>query len=354
MSFHEENVPRLETGGGHNYQCRDASGLPPFLKQLLASPPRHGNGVHRWLYCVSRHLHAHRSQQAIVDMLTDAVRSCGRDVPNREIVAAVEDSKANAWQPDGNPCLKTGKGSAFKPVERKPKWPAIDEGKRRNIIAATNFQLSDLIAASPVLSAELDAENFVDLLFPGNPLLCVGKSQVNFTTATREELRGLLSTIPFIVPSPMITREGRRQSDGKLSMHTLENTGPRRYLVTEFDPPKWDSLSVDTQANHGTEDYYYKKCHDEQAALIWHLRQFAPLALVLWSGSKSIHAWWDCQNHDDSVTRPFMCYAASLGADPMTWNRSQFVRLPQGWRAEKQRRQEVYFFNHKAGKRLAQ
>jgi hypothetical protein len=33
--------------------------LPRFLKETLTAPPRAGEGVHNWLYCVARQLHAH-------------------------------------------------------------------------------------------------------------------------------------------------------------------------------------------------------------------------------------------------------------------------------------------------------
>jgi len=206
-----------------------------------------------------------------------------------------------------------------------PKWPAVDEAKRRQVIDAHSVTLADLWDASPMRCTpdSTDAEFFADELFPGSPLVCVGKSSQDFTTRHREEFRGKLSRMPLIVPSAMSAPTGRRKSDGKESAHTLENTGPRQYLVTEFDS--------------GTAD--------EQAATIWHLSEFAPLVLVLSSGGKSLHAWWDCQGIDEATTRRFMTYAVTLGADPATWTRSQFVRLPQGWRSDKRRRQEVYFFN---------
>lgn len=145
-----------------------------------------------------------------------------------------------------------------------------------------------------------------------------------FRTAPREDFRGELHRAALIVPSPMSALTGKRKSDGTPSAHTLENTGPRRYLVTEFDS--------------GTDD--------EQAALIWHLRQFAPLVLVTSSGGKSLHAWWTCKGISEDTALRFFRYAVTLGADPATWLRSQFVRLPQGYRADKGTLQEALFFDH--------
>ena len=298
--------------------------LPVFLQDLIACPPQHGSGVHQWLFKCARQLHAHRDEQTIVDLLSAAIDGCGRSVPVSEIIAAVEASRDCAWTPNGN------HSPTCKPV---PKWPEVNEAKQQGIIKDEVFTVADLWDASPLQCTRdsTDAEFFADELFPGNPLLCIGMDMAHFTTAPRESFRGRLSEMALITPSPMVALTGIRKSDGEESAHTLANTGPRRYLVTEFDA--------------GTQD--------EQTTLIWHLRKFAPLVMVLWSGGKSLHGWWDCAGVDESVTGRFMRYAVGIGADRATWCRSQFVRLPQGWRADKQKRQEVYFFNPNGGKELA-
>jgi hypothetical protein len=161
----------------------------------------------------------------------------------------------------------------------------------------------------------------IDALFPGNPLLCCGKNNPKFNTRSREEWRGKLATLQLIVPSPMTARTGRTQ-EGKQSAHTLENTGPRRFLVIEQD----------------------RGAIDEQAAVLLHLAARAPLALAVHSGSKSIHGWFYCAGQTEERLERFMRYAVSLGADRATWTRSQFVRMPDGTR-ENGKRQTVYFFN---------
>ena len=98
--------------------------------------------------------------------------------------------------------------------------------------------------------------------------------------------------------------------------------GPRRFLVIEQDA--------------GT--------IDEQAAVLLHLAERAPLALAVHSGGKSVHGWFFCVGQPEEKLRSFMCYAVSLGADRATWTRSQFVRIPDGTRDNAQR-QTVYFFS---------
>jgi hypothetical protein len=83
---------------------------------------------------------------------------------------------------------------------------------------------------------------------------------------------------------------------------------------------------------------------DAQAALLLHLATFAPMVLVVHSGGKSLHGWFFAAGRGEDVVRKFFAYAVSLGADPATWTRSQFVRMPDGTR-DNGARQTVYFLN---------
>jgi len=288
--------------------------LPPFLQELLRSCPHAGEGVHNWLFRVSRQLHAHMPALEIVNLLESRVAKCGRFVPRSEIVEAVQKSLGCAWQP----------GSRSQPIHSAPKWPAVNQAHYEAVIAS-GFRLAHLWDASPVRSDDNDAhtEALIDALFPGNPLLCCGKSNSDFNTKPRERWRGELTTLQLIVPSPMSAITGRTK-DGHLSKHSKDNTGPRRYLVVEFD----------------------RGDVDDHAALLWHLALKAPLALVVHSGSRSLHGWFFCAGQSEEYLRQVMRYCVSLGADPATWTRSQFVRMPDGTR-KGGNRQCVYYFNPK-------
>ena len=50
----------------------------------------------------------------------------------------------------------------------------------------------------------------------------------------------------------------------------------------------------------------------------------------------------DLGEADEALAR-FMRYAVSIGADPATWTRSQFVRIPGG-RRNNGKKQEVLYF----------
>jgi hypothetical protein len=284
--------------------------LPQFVRDLLASPPRRGGGLHNWFYRVARVLHPYRDSAEIVELLRAA--TAGEPVKHGEIESAVERSKATAWKP----------GQAPQSVRQAPAWPKVNAEQREAVIAS-GAGLVDLWEISPVRfeDSESHTEAIIDRLFPGNPLLCVGKSMVEFATRTRDEWRGQLSSMQLIVPSAMTARIGLTKDD-KQSAHALSITGPRRFLVIEQDA--------------GT--------IDEQASILLHLAERAPLAVAIHSGSKSIHGWFYGVGQEEEKLRQFMQYAVSLGTDRATWTPSQFVRMPDGTR-DNEKRQTVYFFN---------
>ena len=76
-------------------------------------------------------------------------------------------------------------------------------------VAHTGNGLVDLWEASPVRldSNEPNTDEIIDLLFPGNPLLCCAWSRHRFDTRTRENWYKL-QDLQFIVPSPMTAKQG--------------------------------------------------------------------------------------------------------------------------------------------------
>jgi hypothetical protein len=282
--------------------------LPQWCVDIIANPPRPGEGFHNWLFRAARALwKCGRDEPDIVAILESAATTCGRRVTTREIADAVKNSRASAFQPASL---------------QWQAWPSVNT-EQREAITASGFGLVDLWEISPIRfeDAAAHTEKIIDVLFPGNPWLCVAATQSKFKTCRREELRGELSKLALIVPSPMTARTGYTQ-EGNESEHSLENTGPRSFLVIEQD--------------RGT--------IDEQSAILYHLAQRAPLALAVHSGSKSLHGWFYCAGVAEQKVSRFFRYAVALGADSTLWTPSQFARMPDGLR-DKDNRQTVYFFN---------
>ena len=292
--------------------------FPAFLRDLLATPPRAGEGVHAWLFNVARQLHAHLPAIEIIALLENKVVSCGRHVPRSEIVSAIQSALVSAWQPERSA-----------PVKPATKWPEANQTQRAAIVR-NGGGLADLweLSPAPVEDNRRHTEEIVEKLFPGNPLLCCGKSNTIFDTKPRESWRGELTGLQFIVPSPMSALSGKKKNpkpgESERSTHTLDNTGTRRFLICEFD--------TGTSDNH--------------AALLLHLGTFAPLVCVVHSGGKSLHGWFFVAGQPEEIVQKFFRYAVSLGADHMTWTRSQFVRMPDGTR-DNGNCQTVFFLNFK-------
>ena len=138
-----------------------------------------------------------------------------------------------------------------------------------------------------------------------------------------------------------------------MSYRSLDNTGPRRFLVIEFD---FTPVATDNQDGSGQQTCTGKaglvgrlmadgiSVLDMCSALLCHLSQHRPLAMVVHSGGKSLHGWFYCNGECELTLEGFMKYAVRLGADRATWTPCQFLRMPEGTRADGSR-QAVHYFN---------
>jgi hypothetical protein len=305
-------APQMTTDKQRNPEAKGPV-WPQYIKALLGSCPPIEKGFHNWVYHAALRLHRFSpNKDDIAKFLEKCSASANREPKEGEIWNAINDSER--W-------LAKQKG---KPLDapRGPKWPERNPAAIAAIVRE-GPTLAGLEAMSPVRHADEapNTEEIIDVLFPDNPLLCAGTKKENALTRSREEWRGFLENQQFIVPSPMSAVRGKTKA-GTDSMRCLGNTGPRRFLVVEFDQGDFD----------------------EHAALLRHLAKFAPLALVVHSGNKSLHGWFYCAGQPEETVLRFFRYAVSLGADPATWTPCQFVRLPDG-RRDNGKRQRVVYFN---------
>lgn len=209
----------------------------------------------------------------------------------------------------------------------RAKWPKEDLCARAKIFGS-GFGLPDLMDLSPVLYRDEHAAtiDILETIFPGNPLICCGKNSMAFATRPLRDFGREVESMQFIVPSPMSKLLGKIQDpepDGPTeSAHTKDNTGDRKFAVVEFD----------------------RGSSDEHSALLWHLRDYAPLVMAVHSGGKSLHGWFYVGGQPEAKVFRFYRYAVSIGADRATYLKSQFVRMPDGTR-DNGKRQAVYYFN---------
>lgn len=291
--------------------------LPDWALDIVLNPPPSGQGFHNWLYRAARAcLKCGKDIDEVCWVLIEAAAHCGRLVPYGEIRSALIAAKKSV---DGT-CALHGKIEKYS-KQQKRSWPKLDDQKITEICSGKE-SLQTLVAKSPVRldAAQRHTEEILDVFFPGNPLLCLAKTLSQFHTLAREGWRGYSSDLQFIVPSPMAMPTGITK-DGKVSHRCLDNTGERRFLVVEFD--------------QGT--------LDEHASKLLHLSNRLPLALVVYSGGKSLHGWFYCFGRLEDHLRLFMEYAVSIGADSATWTPCQLVRLPDGLR-QNGKRQLIHYF----------
>lgn len=274
------------------------------------------NGINAWVFemaltCRRKGLSLERAEQIIRNYEPDLRRPFKYDEVERALRKVYSQSKTRPSQP------------------RTPKWSAYDPVAASQVVAISEVRtLAELKSRSAPIPDGSGVDYFIDCLFPGNPLLCAAKEDgSDFLTFRREEARNDLDDATFIVPSPMSAPHGMKVDGSGMSAHTLDNTGPRKYLVVEFD--QGENL-------------------DHQAAVIGHLMGYAPLSCVSFSGSKSLHAFFHVEKHSQREVIRFFKYAVKLGADDQMWTRCQFARLPGGWNYKTSALQEVYYFNSEA------
>jgi hypothetical protein len=301
------------------------------IQAILDLCPRAGGGVNLWLFRTALKLHRLNIEpMKIEELLEEATTDCGRNLKRDEIPRAVRNSNSQ-------------KKRIYKPQRA---WP-FRNLEQIEAVGLDGFRIANLEANSPVKpSAVKQTEMIIDALFRGNPLLCAGDTTEDARTRTREEWRGWLGWKQFIVPSPMSKRQGINL-EGKISARCLDNTGPRKFLVIEFDFVEKDEKGRDTEIAPVLRRLAEHRIgiSDLCAALHAELAKLRPLGLVVHSGGKSVHGWYPCNGDEENVMRRFMRFAVSLGADPATWTRCQLVRMPDGLRRQNGKRQRVLYFN---------
>jgi hypothetical protein len=333
-------------------QSSRSDSLPSWIRALLASPPAAGDGIHRWLYRCACALRGSCAAADSTRLLKAATERCGRTVTERELADAVRNARAEPWRPRGiSPGLRVmlGNGSDVEPPRAGIGWPPPDWSTIA-AIARTGVGIPEMLKASPEqLSDRHTAAFMLDALFPGQPLLCLAREHpADAYTAPRASWPEP-HRFGLMVPSPMRARMGKRK-DGQPSRRCLDNVGPRRFLVVEFDfsagrggvatpaAPILATLAAETPP---------RTAPDVCAAVLLHLlKQGAPLVLAVHSGGKSVHGWFPAVGTPEAELRRFFACACRLGADPATWTACQLVRLPGGTRSNGAPQRILYFNPH--------
>jgi hypothetical protein len=281
-------------------------------EQWLSEPcPEAGGGVNHWLLKIARRCAMlNRSEAEAEDRIRNGSADCGRPVTEKEIRRAL-------WRAYNTATSRSD--------ERKEPKIAVNQALAESI-TKDGPGVCDLAEISPVRfrGRARGTIDVVTTLFAGDPLVCVGIDKRSMDTMKLHSAVEIISAsndLRYIVPNAMSKKRGINL-DGKESSRCLDNTGPRMYFVADFD-----------QGNK-----------DSHAALIAHLANYAPLAVVMDSGGKSLHGWFRTGGSSEELVSNLINYAISLGADPQMRVLCQFCRMPDATR-ENGNRQSVIYFN---------
>ena len=250
---------------------------------------------------------------------------------------------------------------AFQTGERNGEsWAAIKaDVPRTEKLCETGITAHQLKRSGLVDPATLKTWPLLRALFPDRKtLLCVGNDEASVVVIQRDaELHP--ENLQFIVPNGMISFTGRNK-EGFISSRTLSNTGPRRFLVIEFDFSYFDRSGRNRTIWYDTLHRLHaigRTPQDMCASLLSELSMseqaagVCRLALVVFSANKSLQGWFYVAGKTDLELRPFFTLAVTLGADRAMWNRHQLCRMPGGLRItgepgeQRGKRQEIYFFD---------
>jgi hypothetical protein len=306
-----------------------------LIKRLLDSAPQAHSGLNEWLAKGAR-MTSDLPPNESFDLLAEVVDAKGGNLDVRAIWRAINKIRGTDYNGPS-----------------KPKWPEPDLALIEEITLQHIWDVPSALATLESRSEErrldkLTTAQILRRLFPGDPWIAAGRRQEETGAGRLSELLPIADQFQLIVPSPMLAEYGATQ-ENKRAGRCLSNTGPRRFLITEFDfkptdkqgnPTIWSPM-IELWKSHGI------TVQDASAAILLHLMPYGPLAIVVYSGSVSLHGWWYCAGEDESEgsrLHGFMQYAASLGADTATYTRSQLVRMPGATRPDG-RKQTIHYLN---------
>jgi hypothetical protein len=274
-----------------------------------------------------------------------AATPCGtRTVPDGEIEAAVTKAAAE---------IRPGQRLRWTTGTYKPARPAFDAGKflRGLLASGDGATVEDLRAMSPhLLEYASHAEQLLEALYAPTDVLFIGDTNRVDIRAVHEWMDRYhdgYAFAPQIIPNPLSGQPGRKK-DGGWSYRCDGCVAKFRFAVVEFDqvPPPLREPGAPVGA-----------WPIEAQAQFWAgaIELGWPVAALIHSGGKSIHAWLtvnavDVRDWELNVEqRLFAELLVPLGVDSTCKNESRLSRMPGAFRAEKGQWQRLLYLNPNAG-----
>ncbi len=299
-----------------------------YLNRLERLPPT-GAGYHPSILGVANlGIHAGFLDEEIFESIREHTNERARSVPDSEIWNAIEKARGDS----GSFSEKTRTKSAQPQINLPYTLPVM---KRRLIEAGKRHTEQDLLSSS---SMKLGGHPFEDALclldtfYAPHEHLFIG-TRFHKEPCTIADFKEFIladqdtSKLPHIIPNPL-TGDTHKTKDDKPSMRCDTAIKEYRFVVAEFDNiPREEQLAF------------------------WSAIPL-PIAALIDSGGKSIHAWIKLSEvytpeHWQQIVKDTL-YAQMLipmGCDPACSNPARLSRLPGHYREEKGRWQRLLYIN---------
>lgn len=277
--------------------------------------PKAGNGVNAW---VNRRIIYLRSngvpREKVIQMVREETKGCGRNT-DQDIMHSLETWETQGGGSGGNGGFElTGVNS-----NSGVKWLGEADHLHRSWVLEQVPKGGDVMWEGTWDAGALLLKLFDDV----GKLVCVATERNRAITMTlREILETDLRGWQYIVPNPMHKIQGKNKI-GDDSYRCLDNVSTRRWhQVVEFD-----SGTIEEQI----------RLHD------W-LSSFRTLEMLVYSGGKSVHGWYDCYIRTARENAEFMKEAVKIGADRSLWIPCQLCRFPGGTNSKSGKKQEIIWW----------
>jgi len=296
---------------------------------LKAPPTKRGeNRVNRWMYYVG-------CRAAFNDCTPEsAVRVIEKHLGHLARPGEIESQVENSFQ-----WVKGGSKPSVSRSYGETNHDALVELVRKN-----KASIEDIKAASPH-----DAPDHpLDVLRELHPLsgngfefLCLNQIPEGWADTLTfdqwERRRGEIPSFEMVVPNLMRCPSGTNKK-GKPSSRCEANScgkGGQRYIVMEFDilPDSKAAVALGMSPPDICASIILGKLADKR------------LRMVVHSGGKSLHAWLECRGKPQEFVEDLFTEFAPYGADSSGVRPEHQFRLPQGFRADKNAKQSVLYFN---------
>lgn len=305
--------------------------LQKFIRACETLPPSGGGGLNPSLMRPA--IYAVRfgmTEESFVVFLRPHIRG-SRAVTDSEIRRAYQSAQR-----------KVQKGERWeKPASvSKPQHTSLIQLRNEWISQGQGVSTMDLMMASPIMISvkpTIQALQMVNALYQGGEFIYAGPSLarvalgVNLVGTIR--LKQRLHTAEqvdaeYIVPNPFTGKPAPKKSDDGVSLRCDRAIHQFRYAVAEFD-----NLSIDDQ-------------------LAFWSQTTLPVAALIFSGGKSIHAWIRCDGITsleewDSVIKDelYAQFLIPMGVDRACSNPSRLSRMPGHFRKDKKQVQQLLYLN---------